>query len=113
MRIFITKWFIIFCAVLIAERILPGIYAESLGTLIITALILGVLNAIVRPVLLIITLPITIFTLGLFALVINAIVLALTSVLVPGFVVTGFWAALLGAVIISIVGAAINKMMIP
>ncbi len=110
MQAFLTRWFVTFCAVLVTERILPGIFADSLGTLIVTALILGILNAILRPILLIITLPITIITFGLFALVINGIVLALTSVLIPGFVVFGFWSAVLGAIIISLVSAILNSM---
>lgn len=107
---FLTKWFVTFCAVLITERLLPGIYASGLGTLIVAALILGIFNAILRPVLLIITLPITILTFGLFALIINGLVLAITSALIPGFVVTGFWAAVWGALIISIFSAIINRM---
>lgn len=108
---FLTKWFVTFCAVLLTERILPGIAAEGIITLIVTALLLGILNAILRPILLVITLPITIMTFGLFALVINGIVLALTSVLLPGFVVAGFWSAVFGALLISIASAIINNLM--
>jgi len=108
---FLMRWFVTFCAVLIAERILPGIMADSVGTLIVAALILGILNAILRPILMIITLPITILTLGLFALVINGVVLALTSVLIPGFVVAGFWWAVFGALLISIASSIISKLM--
>ena len=110
MNKFLTKWAVTFFAVLITERILPGIEADSVGTLLIAALLLGILNAVLRPLLLIITLPITILTFGIFALVINGIVLALTSVLVPGFMVYGFWAAVLGALIISVFSAIINAM---
>lgn len=110
MNKFLTKWFVTFCAVLITERILPGIYATGIGTLLVTALILGIFNAIIRPVLLIVTLPITILTFGLFALVVNGIVLALTSALIPGFVVAGFWSAVFGALIISIFSAIINRL---
>lgn len=110
MNPFLTRWFVTFLAVLLTERILPGISATGVGTLIVTALILGILNAILRPILLIITLPITILTFGLFALVINGIVLALTSVLIPGFIVYGFWSAVFGAIIISIVSAILNSM---
>lgn len=108
---FITKWFVTFCAVLITERILPGIEVENVLTLIVTALILGILNAVLRPVLLIVTLPITVMTLGLFALVINGIILALTSVLIPGFYVAGFWSAVFGALLISLASAIINNLM--
>jgi len=108
---FLTKWFVTFCAVLLTERILPGITADNIVTLIVTALLLGILNAILRPVLLIVTLPITVMTFGLFALVVNGIVLALTSVLIPGFVVAGFWSAVLGALLISLASAIINNLM--
>ncbi|MCF7803576.1 MAG: phage holin family protein [Candidatus Marinimicrobia bacterium] len=108
---FLTRWFVTFCAVLLTERILPGIHAEGVLTLIVTALLLGILNAVLRPVLLVITLPITIMTFGLFALVVNGIVLALTSVLIPGFFVAGFWSAVFGALLISIAGALINQLM--
>ncbi len=109
MNRFLTKWAVTFFAVLIAERILPGITANSVMTLVIAALFLGILNAILRPVLLIITLPITILTFGIFALIVNGIVLALVSVLIPGFVVHGFWWAVLGALIISIFSSIINS----
>jgi len=108
MNKFLTKWAVTFFAVLITERILPGIHADSVMTLLIAALLLGILNAILRPVLLVITLPITVLTFGIFALVINGIVLALVSVLIPGFVVYGFWSAVFGALIISVFSSVIN-----
>jgi len=107
---FFTRWFVTFAAVLITERILPGIVADGLLTLIATALVLGILNAILRPILIIITLPITVMTFGLFALVINGVVLALTSVLIPGFYVAGFWSAVFGAILISLAGTLINAL---
>ena len=108
---FLTQWFVTFCAVLLTAEILPGIHATGLIALLAAALLLGIFNAILRPVLLIITLPITILTFGLFALVVNGVVLALTSVLIPGFMVSGFWSAVFGALIISIFSSVINHLL--
>jgi putative membrane protein len=84
------------------------IYIENLGVLILAALLLGILNAFVRPMLLILTLPINIISLGLFTLVINGFLLYAVAGLVSGFEVTSFWKALLAAILISIVTALIN-----
>jgi putative membrane protein len=72
------------------------------------ALVLGFVNAVVRPVLVLLTLPITIVSLGLFLLVLNAAMLGLAALIVPGFLVDGFWTALLGAVIVSLTGIVAN-----
>lgn len=88
----------------LAEQIVPGIIVSNAGTLIAAAFLLGVANAVVRPVLIILTLPITVITLGLFLLVINAAMLGLVALILPGFHIAGFWAALFGAVIVSITG---------
>lgn len=87
-----------------AAHMVHGIAYDSVGSLLAAALILGVLNAVVRPVLVILTLPITIMTLGLFLLVLNAAMLGLTSVFLHGFHVHGFWAALAGSLIVSVAG---------
>lgn len=88
----------------LAEQIVPGIDVANAGTLIAAAFLLGIANAVVRPVLFILTLPITIVTLGLFLLVINAAMLGLVALLLPGFHIAGFWAALFGALIVAITG---------
>lgn len=88
----------------LAEQIVDGIDVANAGTLIAAAFLLGIANAVVRPVLIILTLPITVITLGLFLLVINAGMLALVALILPGFHITGFWAALFGALIVSITG---------
>lgn len=87
----------------LASAIVPGLHVAGFGTLVIASLLLGVVNAVVRPVLVILTLPITIITLGLFLLVINAAMLALVAWLLPGFAITGFFPALLGSIVVSIV----------
>ena len=87
----------------IASKLVPGIEVKSTGSLIAAAVLLGLVNAFVRPVVFILTLPFTLITLGLFLLVINAAMLLLVSALLGGFNVHGFWAALLGSVVVSIV----------
>lgn len=87
----------------LASAIVPGVYVAGVGTLLIAALLLGVVNAIVRPVLVILTLPITIVTLGLFLFVVNAAMLGLVAWLLPGFTITGFWPALGASVVLSLV----------
>lgn len=90
-------------ALLVAARLVPGIQITGPVATILAGLLLGVVNALVRPVLLLLTLPFTLLTLGLFIFVVNAICFALTAALVPGFRVSGFMAALLGSIVVSIV----------
>lgn len=85
----------------IAAWIVPSMEFRSNGVLLLAAVLLGVVNAIVRPVAVILTLPITILTLGVFLLVINAAMLGLVAALLDGFDLGGFWAALFGALIVS------------
>jgi putative membrane protein len=88
----------------VATLLVSGLQIADPVTLILAALLLGVCNAFVRPVLVILTLPITILSLGIFLLVINAGMLALVAWVLPGFTISGFWAAVLGAIVISITG---------
>ena len=88
----------------------PNIEVESFYIALITAIILGILNAVLRPILTILTLPITILTLGLFALVINAVIFWFVSTFVQGFTVEGFSAALIGSLIMTLVSLASNML---
>ena len=90
-------------AVFLAANLVPGIAVSGVGVALLAGLILGFVNAIIKPILFVLTLPFTIVTLGLFIFVLNAICLALVAWLVPGFTISGFWAALLGAIVISLV----------
>jgi putative membrane protein len=90
-------------AIYLAATIVPGIDISGWLTALGAGLVLGLINAVVRPVLVILTLPVTLLTLGLFLLVLNGLCLWLTALLVEGFVVEGFWAAVLGALIVSVV----------
>jgi putative membrane protein len=95
-------------AIWLATEIVPGIGVRDTSTVVVAALVLGLLNAVVRPVLLVLTLPLTLVTLGLFLFVLNAFCLWLTSAVVPGFHVRGFWAAFWGALIVSVLSWAVN-----
>lgn len=99
----LISWLIVTAAILIAAYILPGLRVKSFGAAIIAAAVLAVLNAFVRPVLVVLTLPITLVTLGLFLFILNALVFWFVGAVVPGFEVKNFWYALLGSLIVSIV----------
>jgi putative membrane protein len=88
----------------LASEIVPGIDIEGTGTLVAAALLLGIVNALVRPLLILLTLPITVLTLGLFLLVVNAAMFGLVAALLDGFHVAGFGAALLGSIVVGLTG---------
>lgn len=95
---------------LVAAHIIPGINYDRPADLFVASLLLGVLNAIARPILMLLSLPLVILTLGLFLLVINALLLSFVGWLVKGFHVGGFWSAFFGALVISIVGIILNTL---
>jgi putative membrane protein len=88
--------------VMLGAYLIPGIEVSGFFTALIVAIIMAVINAIIRPILVVFTIPITLFTLGLFLLVINAAMVKLAGILIPGFIVDGFWAALLLSLVLSI-----------
>jgi len=90
-------------AILITAYVLPGVYVDGLFAALVLAVILGVINTFIRPVLVVLTLPLSIVTLGLFVLVINALLVMLASYIVPGFTVAGFWYAFLFGIVLAIV----------
>ncbi len=95
-------------ALVVAGSLIEGVRIESLGMGIVAACILGVVNAVIRPVVLVLTLPINLLTLGLFTLVVNAAMLMLVSALVPGFVIESFRSAFFGAIVISLISWGVN-----
>jgi putative membrane protein len=105
---FFLRWSINLLALIIAGSVTPGIRIQSIQMGILAAGILGVVNAVIRPVVLILTLPINLLTLGLFTLVINAALLKLVADLVPGFVIESFGAAFIGALVISLASWVLN-----
>jgi putative membrane protein len=86
----------------LASRLIPGVSIEGTGTFILAAFLLGIVNALVRPVVFLLTLPLTVVTLGLFIFVLNAAMFGLVAVFFDQFAVSGFWAAIFGALIVSL-----------
>ncbi|HEX7386357.1 MAG TPA: phage holin family protein [Castellaniella sp.] len=105
-------WILNAVALLVVAYILPGISVSSFGSALIAALVLGLLNAVVKPLLILLTLPLTVVTLGLFLLVINALVFWLAGSILRGFQVDGFWWAVIGALIYSIVSTALSGLLL-
>lgn len=105
---FIVSLLITAVAVFLSAYLVPGVVVASFGTSIIVSLVLALLNSIVKPILLFLTLPINILTLGLFSLVINVIIIMLAAKLVPGFSVDGFLSALLFSFVMAIVVSALG-----
>ncbi len=102
MMMLLLRWVLNAAALLLVAYLYPGVAVQSFFAALVAALVLGLVNALVRPVLVILTLPVTVLTLGLFLFVINALMFWLVANLVQGFQVSGFWAALLGSVLYSI-----------
>lgn len=107
----LTRWFLIALSLLVAAWIVPGVEITTLYIALIAAALLGVVNLIVRPVLILLTLPINILTLGLFILVINGLLFWFIASFVDGFNVAGFGSAFLGAVTVSVVSFLGNKLL--
>ena len=95
-------WFVTSIGLWLTTKIVKGVRARSTGGLLLAALVLGLVNSFIRPVLLFFTLPITVLSFGLFALVINALMISITAALVPGFEVDGFGSALLAALVMAL-----------
>ena len=101
---FIVRLLVVAFGLWLAAELVPGIQVTGVWTLLGAALLLGIVNAVVRPVLVILTLPITVLTLGLFLLIINAAMLGLVAWMFDGLTIAGFWPALWGSIIVSLTG---------
>jgi putative membrane protein len=86
----------------LASRLIPGVWIEGMGSFILAALLLGLVNAFIRPLMFLFTLPLTIVTMGLFIFVVNAAMFGLVAAMLDNFQVSGFWSALFGAIVVSI-----------
>ena len=86
----------------LASWLIPGVSISGAGTLVLAALLLGVVNAVIRPLVVLLTLPLTLLTLGVFVLVINAAMFGLVAAMLDGFTVSGFWSALFGAIVVGL-----------
>jgi putative membrane protein len=109
----LARWLVNAAALLLVAYLYPGVQVDSFVAALLAALVLGLVNAIVRPLLVVLTLPVTLLTLGLFLFVINALLFWLVAELVQGFAVGGFWAALLGSVLYSIVTLLTSWILFP
>lgn len=105
-------WILNAVALLVVAYVLPGIHVASFGSAMIAAVVLGLLNTLVKPILTLLTLPITIVTLGLFLLVINALVFWMAGSILSGFQVDGFWWAVIGAIIYSVVSGFFSRLLV-
>ncbi|HVO68098.1 MAG TPA: phage holin family protein [Syntrophales bacterium] len=105
----LIRWLILTVAIIFASYLLEGIHISGFFSAFFAAAILGILNALFRPVLIILTLPINILTFGLFTFIINALMLKMASGVIPGFEVHGFWTAVFGALIISLISWLLNS----
>jgi len=113
MTSFILRALIAALGLWLATEWVPGLRVDDPATLILAAILLGIVNAIVRPVAIILTFPLTLVTLGLFLLVVNAAMLGLVAALLPGMSIGGFWAAFLAALLVSVVSWIGNAMFKP
>jgi len=107
----ILRWLISALALLALPYVMSGIEVKSFYVALIVAVVLGLINAVVRPVLILLTLPVTVLTLGLFILVINALLFWFVASFVDGFQVSGFWAAFFGAILYSLITWAANALL--
>ena len=108
----LVAWLINAVALIAVAYLVPGISVSSFVTALVAALVLGLVNAVVRPVLVILTLPVTLLTLGLFIFVINGLLFWFVGSFISGFVVSGFWPAVLGALLYSIVSWALAALLL-
>jgi putative membrane protein len=106
----IVRWLVNALALFLTAAVVKGIRIDGLGAGALAALVLGIVNAVIRPVLLLLTLPINVVTLGLFTFVVNAVMLLLVAAVVKGFSVSGFGSALLGSVVLSVVSGLLSHL---
>jgi putative membrane protein len=107
---FLVQWAITALSLWVASLIFRGLKFESSSALVVSALLLGLANALVKPLLIVLTLPLTLLTFGLFLLVINALMVLLVSALVRGFKVSGFWTAFFASIFVSILSIAVGSL---
>lgn len=105
----LIRWILFAAALLLTAWIVPGISFANFTTALLAAFVMGLVNLFIRPILLVFTLPLNILTLGLFTFVINALMLLLVAKLVAGFMISGFLAALLGSLLLSVISLFINQ----
>lgn len=102
-------WIVSTVAILIAAYLIPGVEVTLIGALVL-AVVLGVINLFIKPILSLLTLPLTVVTLGLFSLVLNALLIMLAAMVVPGFAVSGFWAAFFFGIVLALINALFDSL---
>ena len=107
----LVKWGLSTAALMLVAYLLPGIVVKSFGSALLAAAVIALLNSVVRPILILLTLPVTVITLGLFLLVINAWMFWLAGGILSGFAVASFWWALAGAIVYSLLGVLVESAM--
>lgn len=105
----IVRLIILIVSVYVASYLLPGIVINSFGSLLVVAIILGIVNTFIKPILIILTLPLTIITLGIFLLLLNGVLVLLVDILVPGFSVASLFSAILFSIVVSLVSWSLQK----
>jgi len=105
---FLLTWLVTAVALLITANIVPGFGVRNFVSALLASVVIGLVNAVVRPILIVLTLPLTILTLGLFLFVVNAISIWIAGALTPGFTVTGLFPALIGSIVLTLVAGVIN-----
>jgi len=105
----LTRWLLYAAALLVVAELNTGVQVQSFATALIAAFVIGLFNTLLRPLLVLLTLPVTVLTLGLFLFVINALMFWAAASMLDGFQVQGFWAALLGSFIYSVMGLVIDS----
>lgn len=110
MKGLLVRWLMLTVAIMAAAYLLPGIQVAGVLSAFFAAAILGILNALLRPLLLLLTLPLNILTLGLFTFVINALMLMMASGVISGFHISGFWSAVFGSLVIGVISWLLTSM---
>ena len=109
----VVVWLVNALALLTVAYLIPSIHVESIGTALLAAVVLGLVNAVIRPILILLTLPATLLTLGLFIFVINGLLFWFVGSSLQGFSVAGFWSGFFGAIVYSIVSWALSSVLLP
>lgn len=106
----IYKWILFAFALLLVAKVIPGIQLDGIKTALLVAIVIGLINIFIKPLIMLLALPINILTLGFFTLIVNALMLWLSAAIVAGFEINGFWAAFLGSISLSALSMIINKL---
>ena len=112
MATLVVKWLVNALAIFLVGNFLSGIHVPDYMTALWVALVLGIVNAVIRPILLLITLPVNVLTLGLFTFVVNGFMFWMATLFVRNFVIDGFWTAILGALIVSVISTILNRFLL-